>query len=96
MDFNSDMFGIGNVLQLDLMIDVLGASACGMEDFTGAADQAKRYLRRKLSSLDRPAAPGSKPLLSSLLPPDHSIRHLLTRMLVFSPVSYFINIIVHA
>jgi len=69
------------------MVDLLGVFACGEEDFNGAVGPARRYLRRKLSSssLGR-AALGSKPLLWSLMPADHNVQHLLTRMLVLSPV----------
>jgi len=80
--------GIGFVWQIELIIELLGISASGIEDFPGATHQIRRYLRRKLSSTHRRAAPGSKPLLLSLLPPDHNVRHLLTRMLAFSPVCW--------
>ena len=79
--------------QLDLMTDLLGVNACSIDDFTGAVDPARRYLRRKLSSLKSRATPGSRPrsLLCGLLPPDHNNQHLLTRLLVFSPVSALIQ-----
>jgi len=68
------------------MVDLLGVFACGVEDFSGAVGPARRYLRRKLSSSQGRAALGRKPLLWSLLPADHELQHLLTRMLVLSPV----------
>jgi len=73
------------------MVELLGVNGCSINDFAGAADQAKRYLRRKLSSLHcKKVVVGSQPLLYSLLPPnhDHNIQHLVTRLLVFSPVRY--------
>jgi len=88
-----DVLGFGTVRQLDLMIDLLGVNESGMADFAGAVDPARRYLRRKLSSLHgrRRAAPGSKSMLSSLLRPyhDHNMQHLVTRLIVFSPVCQF-------
>lgn len=73
------------IQQLDLMVDLLGVFACGEEDFNGAVGPARRYLRRKLSSSVGRAALGSKPLLWSLMPADHNVQHLLTRMLILSP-----------
>lgn len=88
---SSDVFGCGTVLQLELIIDLLGVDACSMDDFIGASDSARRYLRRKLLTLhSQRRVLGSKSLLYSLLPPDHNIKHLLTTLLIFSPVCVII------
>jgi nemo like kinase len=68
--------------QLDLMLEVTG-NPRGIEDFRDAAPAQRHYLMQKMSSRN---CMSMKPLLDSMLHTvDHTVKHLLTRLLLFSP-----------